>query len=106
VNGEGIYGTRPRPGTDWAEGDNVRFTCSKDNRLLYCFVTEWPGKTLQIASLESRPIQSVEMLGYSGKLRFRVDAKNNFVISIPDELQSPSNRPGQLAWAFKLSYAT
>jgi hypothetical protein len=46
------------------------------------------------------------MLGYSGKLRFRVDAKNNFVISIPDELQSPSNRPGQLAWAFKLSYAT
>ena len=106
VNGEGIYGTRPRPGTEWAEGDNVRFTCSKDNRVLYCFVTEWPGKTLQIASLDSRPIQSVEMLGYSGKLQFRVDATHNFVISIPDELQDPSNRPGQLAWAFKLGYAT
>ena len=104
VNGEGIYGTRPRKGTLWAEGDNIRFTCSKDNNLLYCFVTEWPGKELQLASLDARPVRSVQMLGYSGKLNFRRDETHNLLISIPEELQDPSKRGSQFAWAFRLSY--
>jgi len=104
VNGEGIYGTRPRPGTAWAEGDNIRFTCSKDNNLLYCFATEWPGKELQITSLDARPVRSVQMLDYPGTLKFRRGETRNLVISIPEELQDASNRRSQFAWGFKLSY--
>jgi alpha-L-fucosidase len=106
INGEGIYGTRPRPGTEWAEGNDVRFTCSKDGRALYCFVTEWPGKTLRITSVDPRPIQSVEMLGFPGTLKFSREATDNFSVSIPDELQDPSHRRSEFAWGFKLSYAT
>ncbi|MFP5230260.1 MAG: alpha-L-fucosidase [Acidobacteriota bacterium] len=103
VNGEGIYGTRPRPGTAWAEGDTLRFTRSKDNRVLYCFVTDWPGRTLQIRSLDARPVRSVEMLGYPGKLQFRRDAAHSLVISIPEALQDPAKRPAPFAWGFRLA---
>jgi alpha-L-fucosidase len=106
INGEGIYGTRPRPGTDWAEGNNLRFACSKDGRILYCFATDWPGESLKIRSLDARPVSAVEMFGYPQKLKFRRDATANFVISIPAELQNPSNRGSRFAWGFKLSYAT
>jgi alpha-L-fucosidase len=103
VNGEGIYATRPRTGLLWTEGENLRFTRSKDNNTVYCFALEWPGRTLAITSLESKQVSSVEMLGYTGKLGFRRDSTRGLVISIPDELQQPSNRPGQFAWGFKLS---
>jgi alpha-L-fucosidase len=105
INGEGIYNTRPRPDTGWAEGDNMRFTRSKDDRFLYCFVTAWPGESLRITSLDSRPVQSVELLGYPGKLKFSLDPTHNVVISIPGELRDPSRRPSQFAWGLKLSYA-
>jgi alpha-L-fucosidase len=70
INGEGIYGTRPRPGTEWAEGDNIRFASSKDGRILYCFVTKWPGESLLLRSLDSRPVSSVEMFGHPAGWRF------------------------------------
>ena len=103
TNGEGIYATRPRPGTLWSEGDTIRFTRSKDNRTVYSFVTQWPGKTLTIASLEPQQFHSVEMLGYPGKLDFRWDPSHNLLINIPDALQDPSNRPCHHAWGFKLT---
>lgn len=103
ANGEGIYETRPRPGIHWAEGETLRFTRSKDNRVLYCFVTEWPGSTLRIATLDERPVRSVEMLGRPGGLQFRRDETHNFVISIPDDLQEASLRFPQYAWTFKIS---
>lgn len=103
VNGQGIYATRPRDGSLWMEGDNLRFTRSKDNTTVYCFALGWPGKTLTITSLESTEVASVAMLGYPGKLPFRWNSTRGLEISIPDELQNPSNRLGQFAWGFKLS---
>lgn len=105
VNGEGIYATRALPGTEWAEGDNLRFTRSKDNRTVYCFATAWPGRTLRITSLNSRRPASVEMLGRAGNLQFRRDDSQNLIISIPDAFQEPTNRPCQFAWGFKLNYS-
>jgi alpha-L-fucosidase len=103
VNGEGIYATRPRPGTLWTDGGNLRFTCSKDNRTLYCFALEWPGQTLEIKSVESGQFHRVEMLGYSKPLQHRWDAARGLVVMLPDALQSPQNRPGEFAWGFRLS---
>jgi alpha-L-fucosidase len=103
VNGNGIYATRPRPGSLWAEGDKLRFTRSKDNNTVYCFALEWPGRTLEIKSLESMQVSSVEMLGYPERLDFQWNSTRGLVVSIPDQLQRPSNRPGQFAWGFKLS---
>ncbi len=102
INGEGIYATRPRSGSLWSEGDNLRFTRSKDSRTLYCFALNWPGKTLEITSLESKQIDSVEMLGYSKKLEYRRDPTRGLVVTIPDKLQEAENRPSDYAWGFKI----
>jgi alpha-L-fucosidase len=102
VNGEGIYATRPRPGTLWNEGAAKRFTRSKDNRIVYCFALEWPGSTLEISSLAPRNVISVEMLGFPHKLKYRWDETRALVVTIPSELQDPSNRPCDHAWGFKI----
>jgi alpha-L-fucosidase len=104
VNGEGIYATRPLPGVLWAEGNNLRFTRSKDNRFTYCFATDWPGKTLVIKSLEAHQAGRVEMLGNgSEEILSHWDSNNGLVISIPDKLQQESNRPCNFAWCFKIA---
>jgi alpha-L-fucosidase len=104
VNGEGIYATRPRPGLLWSEGANLRFTRSKDERTIYCFALEWPGKSLLIRSLEQHQAATVELLGYPNKkLPSRWDADKGFMITIPEKLQQESNRPCRYAWGFKIS---
>ena len=102
INGEGIFATRPRPGSLWNEGNNLRFTRSKDNRTIYCFALSWPGRALEITSLESKQITAVEMLGYSKKLEYRRDPTRGLVVTIPGELQEPSNRPSDHAWGFRI----
>ena len=106
VNGQGIYATRPREGALWMEGDTLRFTRSKDQRTVYCFALEWPGKTLVIKSLEARQAGKVEMLGVSKPLDSRWDPAQGLVITIPEELQPESNRPCSHAWGFRISSAS
>ncbi|HEY5055793.1 MAG TPA: alpha-L-fucosidase [Acidobacteriaceae bacterium] len=103
VNGEGIYATRSREGPLWSEGSNLRFTRSKDNRVVYAFALNWPGKTLEIKSLESAKVSSIKMLGYSNPLEYKVDPGRGLVIEVPDQFQNPANRPCDHAWAFRIS---
>ena len=105
VNGEGIYGTRPRQGALWSEGTNLLFTCSKDGRSAYCFARDWPGSVLTISSLERRKIASVKMLGYPAQLAHRWDSVNALTIAIPDKLQHSYARPCDHAWGFKIEWS-
>ncbi|HEX8712785.1 MAG TPA: alpha-L-fucosidase, partial [Terracidiphilus sp.] len=103
VNGEGIYATRPRPGSLWTDGKSLRFTRTKDNQTIYCFTLEWPGVTLTVPSLERDQVKSVRMLGYPEELKFNWDATRGLVIQIPESLQQASNRPADFVWGFRLS---
>lgn len=105
VNGEGIYATRPRSGTDWEEGPHLRFSRSKDNTIIYCFALEWPGKTLSIKSVNDHQAGSVQLLGYPKKLAKHWDSGQGLTITLPEELQQESNRPCEFAWCFKISNA-
>jgi alpha-L-fucosidase len=55
VNGEGIYATRPREGDLWKEGNDIRFTQTKDHRTVYAFSLKWPGTTLTLKSIQPQP---------------------------------------------------
>ena len=89
----------------WSEGDLLRFTRSKDNRVIYCFALTWPGRTLEIRSLEPRQIRSVEMLGFAKQLEYLRDPTRGLVVTIPDEIQQPLNRPCDYCWGFKITYS-
>lgn len=97
--------TTPRAGT----AQDIRFTRSKDNRVLYATVLGWPGSTLTITTLSANRINlssltSVQLLG----------ATANTYLDLPNRTQDsgglrvtlPSNAPFSApAYVVKLTFA-
>jgi alpha-L-fucosidase len=101
VNGEGIYGTRAREGELWREGDDLRFTQSKDRRTVYAYALNWPGERLVLRSVRARPESAVRMLGADVGLEYR-QTNAGLVIQVPAGLQDAARRPCRFAWGFRI----
>ncbi|MDR2383609.1 MAG: alpha-L-fucosidase [Prevotellaceae bacterium] len=98
TNGEGIYNTRAY--SVIAE-DNVRYTRSKDNKTVYAISLAWPGKQLQLKSVEPAKNSKIYMLGYNEPLKW--SWKNGVtIITLPSKLQNATNRPCDYAYIFKI----
>jgi alpha-L-fucosidase len=97
-----VYNTRPRDGALWSEGDNIRYTRSKDRRLVYAFSLQWPGKELLLTSVKPSTGSDIRMLGYPEPLRWNYDSARGLTISLPDNLQDATHQPCQFAWAPKI----
>ncbi len=104
ANGEAIYATRPRADGVWGEGDDVRFTQSKDQRTLYAIALRWPGMAWHLASVRPRPGMVIHMLGDDRPLPWRPHG-GGITIELPDDLQSEPHRPCHLAYAFRIRTA-
>ncbi|MEX0776936.1 MAG: alpha-L-fucosidase [Phycisphaeraceae bacterium] len=102
INGEAIYATRPRDGTLWREGDEIRFTRSKDGRCVYAICRTWPGSVLRLQSVRARPGSVIQMLGVSQPLTWRQEA-DRLIVELPDGLQQEARRPCPHAWAFRIA---
>jgi alpha-L-fucosidase len=100
INGEGIYSTRAR--NVWKEGDFIRFTTTKDNKIVYAFFTKWPGKKLVLESIQKPKMNSkMYLLGYKNPIKWEYRGEK-LIITIPDDLQAVKNRPCTTAWAIKI----
>ncbi len=103
VNGEAIYDTRPREGDDWKEGDDLRYTRSKDNRVVYAISLKWPGQEL------ASPASPTAGRFHRAHARRGATAAvaggrhGGVIVSLPDSLQDPAQRPCRQAYAFKFS---
>jgi alpha-L-fucosidase len=96
VNGEAIYETRP---WDVAEEGDVRFTQSKDGENIYAITLSHPqdGKlNIKSLNLKSIKVNSIQMLGYRGKLKWK-QTEMGLTIIIPEDL------PCEHAWSFKIN---
>jgi len=115
VNGEAIFGTRPwkiygegpskvaKAGSfnegklQYSAGD-IRFTQSKDWKILYAIALGWPadGK-LVVKSLASAAgkINKLSMLGHAGKLDWRQTAEG-LIVTLPPQ------KPGENIFALKI----
>lgn len=102
ANADAIYGTRPRSGTLWREGDNIRFSRSKDNRYIYAFALNWPGRELVISTVRPKNGSQIRMLGVSQSLEWREDTDRGLVITLPASLQDPARRLTEFGWAFQI----
>ena len=98
VNGEGIYSTRAYSTT--AEG-NIRYTRSKDNKMVYAISLQWPGKTLQLLSVKPAEHSEIYMLGYDKPLKWSY-TDGVTTVSIPQSLQKESKRPCGHAYTFRI----
>jgi alpha-L-fucosidase len=101
VNGEAIYSTRPRERTDFAEGDHIRFTRSKDKRWVYVIMTEWPGREITLTSLRPKDGSTIAMLGSETGVDWSTDGARGTVIRLSENLQNAANRPCEHAWSLK-----
>jgi alpha-L-fucosidase len=97
VNGEAIYATRPY--STFREGDDIRFTRSKDGRTLYAISLKWPGKALRMKLVKMERDTEIELLGNKGKLAWHRDG-DAVVIEIPEPVQR--RLPCEYAWAFRI----
>jgi alpha-L-fucosidase len=102
VNGEGIYATRARDGSLWSEGENIRYSRSKNKRTTYAHALAWPGKELLLTTVQPRTSSKIYMLGVADPLQWNYDAARGLAITIPEKLQNEGARPCQYAWTFKI----
>ena len=102
VNGEAIFATRPRAGALWAEGDTVRYTRTKDGRFVYAILTEWPGSQTTLKTVRPKDGSKITLLGAKQDLPWKFDSAQGTTITLPENLQSSSNRPCDFAWTIKI----
>jgi alpha-L-fucosidase len=69
INGEAIYDSRP-----WyaaSQGEQLRFTRSKDGRYLYAIHKGWPGPTVELRYIMLDASSKIVMLGANQELKWR-----------------------------------
>lgn len=99
VNGEAIYATRPY--LRYHEGNDLRFTRTKDKKTLYLISLKWPGAVLETKLARAREGSSVRLLGYNHDLKWQQTA-DTLTIQMPEEIQDESKRPCRQAYVFKV----
>lgn len=98
INGEGIYTTRTCE--IWKERDTY-FTRTKDNKTVFAFVEQWPGRKFTISSVKPKEGSKLYLLGYKKPLKWNM-VENSVKIKIPRKLKSPKKRPCEYAWGFRI----
>jgi alpha-L-fucosidase len=97
VNGEAIYAARPW--NVWNDGEDVRFTRTKDGKYVYAISLKWPGDSLTLRSIRAQEGSQLSMLGVTTPLKWQ-QGRDGLVIQIPDAIAQ--NKPCEQAFAFKI----
>lgn len=93
VNGEAIYATQARK--QYREGEQVRFTVSKDGMFTYAILTGHKDYQVALASVKPAPGSKVRMLGVKQPLQWKM-AGDKVLIHLPLKL------PTEHAWVIKI----
>jgi alpha-L-fucosidase len=103
INGLGIYGTRARAGENWKEGDNIRYTQSKDKATVFAHVFDLPIDKLQLKTIEPKAKSIIYLMGYPKPLKWNYTKENGLVIEIPTDVKQVIPTENQVAFSFKIS---
>jgi alpha-L-fucosidase len=93
VNGEAIYGTKSLKA--YKEGNDVRYTASKDGKFVYAILLKDPGGSLTLTQVSPAEKGVVTMLGSGKKLKWKKTG-DGFTVKMPKKLS------GEHAWVLKI----
>lgn len=93
TNGEAIYATNSRK--EYKQGDNIRFTVSKDGKFTYAILTKAGEKSVTLNSVQPRAGSKLTMLGNTQPLTWK-STGNGVTVDLPAAL------PGKYAWVLKI----
>lgn len=102
VNGEGVYATRARDASSWKEGDSIRFTRSKDEKIIYAHCFVWPGEQLVLKTVKLEKGAKIYLLGNNTPLEWEQNAAGELVIKTPESLLNSIPEDLRLAYSFKI----
>jgi len=88
INSQAIYATRPF--STFGEGDNIRFTQSKDGKTRYIFLFDFPRDKIKISKMPIQSGQIVQILGNSKKLKWQ-NVADGVEISVPASLRTTTD---------------
>jgi alpha-L-fucosidase len=95
VNGEAIYGTNSRK--EYKEGDNVRFTVSKDGKTTYAMITKLPvDRKVSLNTVSITDKSKVTLLGSNAPI-------NVITSGAAWSVQLPEKLPSEYAWVLKIN---
>ena len=97
INGEAIYATRAN--RVFAQGEQVRFTRSKDGEHLYAIFLKRPPQSVTLENVEAREGSTVTLLGVEQPLDWR-NRDGHLEVELPDAIRD--NLPGEFAWTLKI----
>jgi len=97
INGEAIYYTRPWK--YWREGNEIRFTRSKDKKYVYALVLGELKKEFRSRYLSPLAGSEIYLLGYPKPLKWKRQ-EGELVVEIPKQVVL--NPPCSYAWVLKL----
>jgi alpha-L-fucosidase len=95
INGEAIYGTRIF--SSFNEGNNIRFTQSKDGKTRYIFLFEYPNEKVVISKIPFTINTKVQLLGSAQKIGWK-NVRSGVEIDLPAELKEV----GKDVWVLKV----
>ena len=97
VNGEGIYGSRMNKAFN--EGENIRFTKSKDGNTQYIFLFDFPAEgKINISKIDIPEKATITLLGGKKNLKWK-KTQTGYEIMVPAELKSTTDH----VWTLKIS---
>ena len=102
INGQAIYATRPRKGSLYKEGEEIRYTQSKDHRFIYAFCFSWPGRELNLRTVTPKEGSKIVLLGQDKPLKWRMDSERGLVIELPGQFYEQASGPSPLACCFRI----
>jgi len=82
----------------FGEGDNIRFTQTKDGKMKYIFIFNFPDQHLLLTKIAIDKRQKLSMLGSSKKISY-IQSVNGLEINLPKELKTTSDH----VWVLKIS---
>lgn len=96
TNGEAIYATRTH--TAFNDGDNVRYTRSKDNKTLYVFLFDFPKEDVVLTKATLSKDAKISMLGSGKTLKWKTTAQG-VSIGLPTAMEAA----GKHVWVLKIN---
>lgn len=88
TNSSAVYGTRTH--TVFGEGDNIRFSRSKDGKTHYIYLFEFPNQAVSVHSLPLAKNARIKMLGSNQELLWEQKG-DAVIVSVPSSLKVASN---------------
>lgn len=94
INGEAIYATHSLK--QYKEGENIKFTTSKNKKIVYAFILKNEENEVVINTIKPKKGSNITMLGVKKPLTYHVNTDTSITVHYPNNL------PCQHAWVIKI----